>query len=158
MLESLELGHKTSCHVQTEIIFLLSFQFEYLLYIFPAKWLFLELPVLCRLEVAQWASSFLFLTLGETLSEFHHQLCYQLWLFHMWLQLLRYVHLFLLYWLFLIMKMCSPLSNACSASNKMIFYFSSSFSYWSGKIHCLIFTNPNWSWCIILLMCHWIGC
>lgn len=51
------------CHLRTEIVLLFSIQFGCLFFLFLASSLWLELPILCWIEVAKVGILFLFLTL-----------------------------------------------------------------------------------------------
>ena len=148
-------------------IFLLLFQFGFLLFLFLLflPWLgFLKL----RWMIVMTAGILvLFLILEEMLSVFHHWEWYLLWVCQVWPLLCwsRFPLCPLSWEFFFIINGCWILSKVFSASIEMVvwFLFFNLLIWYITLIDlhilknpCIPGINPTWSWYIILVICCWI--
>ena len=124
----------------------LPFWFEYLLFLFLIWVSWLELPILCWIEVVRVGILLLFQNLMGKLSAFHCWVLYWLWVCHKWLLLLRYVPSIPTLARVFTMNGCSILSNAFSASIEMVIWFLS-FVDMVYHIDWFVYVEPSlWPW------------
>ena len=79
--------YKESCHLHRMTVLPLSFQFGYHLFTFLICLLWLELPILCWIEVMRAGILALFLNSAGKFSACHHWVLYWLWVCQKWLLL-----------------------------------------------------------------------
>jgi hypothetical protein len=124
------------CYLQIGIVWLYLYLFIFLLFLFLALWLWLGIPGLCWIRVGRVGILVLFLTLGK-LSQFFPSKCDVGYRFVIYSLYNVEVHSFYSYFFrAFIMKWCSVLSKAFSASIEMIQVF---FVFASINVLCYIY-------------------